>query len=217
MSDLLLPSHKRFLDVFFSKTGGFFLTGGTALSVFYLQHRRSDDLDLFTLSGDRFSEVRGILQAVIHETGGTWEADRTAPHFHRGVWRPVGDPAGVKIDMVWETAVQAVEKKKMFGPYAVDGPEDICANKFCTLLSRSELRDAIDLFFLDRSGLRILDHFPAAQKKDAGLTREILCQICSDIRLDSWPPYMIQKPDLQNFNRFFADLTDLLARETFPR
>ena len=29
--------------------GSFFLTGGTALSVFYLNHRLSDDLDFFTL------------------------------------------------------------------------------------------------------------------------------------------------------------------------
>ena len=28
----------------------FFLTGGTALAVFYLHHRMSNDLDLFTLS-----------------------------------------------------------------------------------------------------------------------------------------------------------------------
>jgi predicted nucleotidyltransferase component of viral defense system len=35
----------------FSKTSlkdAFFLTGGTALSEFYLQHRISDDLDFFT-------------------------------------------------------------------------------------------------------------------------------------------------------------------------
>jgi hypothetical protein len=29
----------------------FFLTGGTALSAFYLQHRYSDDLDFFTCAG----------------------------------------------------------------------------------------------------------------------------------------------------------------------
>lgn len=35
----------------------FFLTGGTALSVFYLHHRLSDDLDLFTKDFSSLSEV----------------------------------------------------------------------------------------------------------------------------------------------------------------
>ena len=35
----------------------FFLTGGTALSVFYLHHRRSEDIDLFTLSLQSLNEI----------------------------------------------------------------------------------------------------------------------------------------------------------------
>ena len=35
----------------------FFLTGGTALSVFYLHHRRSNDLDFFTLKQTDLSEI----------------------------------------------------------------------------------------------------------------------------------------------------------------
>jgi predicted nucleotidyltransferase component of viral defense system len=35
----------------------FFLTGGTALSVFYLHHRRSNDLDFFTLKPIDLSEI----------------------------------------------------------------------------------------------------------------------------------------------------------------
>ena len=35
----------------------FFLTGGTALSVFYLHHRLSDDLDLFTKDFSSLAEI----------------------------------------------------------------------------------------------------------------------------------------------------------------
>ncbi|MBI5470873.1 MAG: nucleotidyl transferase AbiEii/AbiGii toxin family protein [Ignavibacteriae bacterium] len=35
----------------------FFLTGGTALSVFYLHHRRSNDLDLFTLRETSLDDI----------------------------------------------------------------------------------------------------------------------------------------------------------------
>ncbi len=35
----------------------FFLTGGTALSVFYLHHRTSEDIDLFTVEQANFSDI----------------------------------------------------------------------------------------------------------------------------------------------------------------
>jgi predicted nucleotidyltransferase component of viral defense system len=35
----------------------YFLTGGTALSVFYLYHRKSDDIDLFTLNDVNLPEI----------------------------------------------------------------------------------------------------------------------------------------------------------------
>lgn len=40
----------------------FFLTGGTALAVFYLHHRRSNDLDFFTLKPTDLSEIDFFLK-----------------------------------------------------------------------------------------------------------------------------------------------------------
>jgi predicted nucleotidyltransferase component of viral defense system len=54
--NILTPLQRRFLNAF-SQTElkkDFFLTGGTALAHFYLQHRLSDDLDFFT-------EVPGVV------------------------------------------------------------------------------------------------------------------------------------------------------------
>jgi hypothetical protein len=42
---------------FFQGAPPFFLTDETALSAFYLQHRYSEDLDLFTLDSDAFDRV----------------------------------------------------------------------------------------------------------------------------------------------------------------
>ena len=52
---ILTELQKKMLEIFFSVPElkeHFYLTGGTALSAFYLQHRLSDDLDLFTHSVD---------------------------------------------------------------------------------------------------------------------------------------------------------------------
>jgi len=42
----------------------FFLTGGTALAVFYLHHRRSNDLVLFTLAPTDLSEIDFSLKSI---------------------------------------------------------------------------------------------------------------------------------------------------------
>ena len=39
----------------------FFLTGGTALSVFYLHHRYSNDLDLFTRDAVNLDELNFMI------------------------------------------------------------------------------------------------------------------------------------------------------------
>lgn len=41
------PLKRDFLRAWFAEEQRFFLTGGSALALFYLDHRRSDDLDLF--------------------------------------------------------------------------------------------------------------------------------------------------------------------------
>lgn len=48
MSKILTALQSNFLREFFDRTQEFYLTGGTALSAFYLQHRLSEDLDFFT-------------------------------------------------------------------------------------------------------------------------------------------------------------------------
>jgi predicted nucleotidyltransferase component of viral defense system len=61
--DLLTPLQRRLL----AEIGGsplrdqFFLTGGTALAAFYLYHRYSVDLDLFTENPAAVAQVAPIL------------------------------------------------------------------------------------------------------------------------------------------------------------
>jgi hypothetical protein len=70
----------------------------------------------------------------------------------------------------------------------VDPPEEILANKLCTLLSRSELRDLVDVYALEQAGFRVEDALPLAEKKDGGLTPAQLAWVLSQIDLTSLPP-----------------------------
>ena len=73
MSDLekyyeenLYPLQNGVLNIVMKSRTPFFLTGGTALSRYYIHHRHSDDLDLFVINDADYSKhVTKLLQMLI--------------------------------------------------------------------------------------------------------------------------------------------------------
>ncbi len=55
--DKLTPLQRALLVSFFEHERRFYLTGGAALAGFYLRHRRTTDLDLFTFDANAFAHV----------------------------------------------------------------------------------------------------------------------------------------------------------------
>lgn len=51
------------MAVVFSRRPGFYLTGGTALSRFHLEHRYSDDLDFFTHEINTFGDMVRVIRS----------------------------------------------------------------------------------------------------------------------------------------------------------
>jgi hypothetical protein len=81
--NILTPLQRRFLDAF-SKTEltkDFFLTGGTALAHFYLQHRLSEDLDFFTEVPGAVVRVRPILDSIAIALSGSLKVRREYETF----------------------------------------------------------------------------------------------------------------------------------------
>lgn len=123
----------------------FFLTGGTALAVFYLNHRVSNDIDLFTTQTVQLEDLDLWLKR-------TWPHDylltNRAEHFLSVLVR------GVKVDFVIDSL-----SSKQDRPAAtfennhtlhIDTLENIVSNKLCTLVSRTEPKDFIDFYYIQR-------------------------------------------------------------------
>ena len=72
----LTPLQADFLARFFATGTGqsFFLTGGTALAAFYLHHRMSVDLDLFTLDDLALREAEVLVPRL---AAGHYTSDHT--------------------------------------------------------------------------------------------------------------------------------------------
>jgi hypothetical protein len=183
-ASLLTPLQQQVLEAFFRREQRFFLSGGAALAGFHLAHRRTHDLDLFT-TADVIEDGEQALALMADELGATVEKIQTTPDFRRRIVRR-GEEA-VVIDLVHERAPQGPLPKQRIGNIQVDPPQEILANKLCALLSRSELRDLVDVYALEGAGLRVEDALPLAEKKDAGLTPAQLAWVLSQIDLASLP------------------------------
>jgi hypothetical protein len=183
-ASLLTPLQQQVLEAFFRREQRFFLSGGAALAGFHLAHRRTHDLDLFT-TADVIEDGEQALALTADELGATVEKIQTTPAFRRRIVRR-GEEA-VVIDLVHERVPQGPLPKERIGNIRVDPPQEILANKVCALLSRSELRDLVDVYALERAGLRVEDALPLAEKKDAGLTPAQLAWVLSQIDLASLP------------------------------
>ena len=138
------------LKAFFRRERGFFLSGGGALAGFYLGHRETHDLDLFTVEAilDRGAIA---LREVADELGATLERLQTSPDFQR--WLVRRGEEGIVVDLVHERVPQLHGAKRNAGAVLVDPPEEILANKLCALLSRAEIRDLVDLMALSGPGI----------------------------------------------------------------
>ena len=200
------------LRAFFSREQRFYLTGGGALAGYHLGHRETHDLDLFTLSPVMEDGLRALRDSA-RELGAAVEELRTAPEFRRILLSRGGE--SVVVDLVVEHAEQVRPEKPAHGMVRVDPAEEIFANKLCTLLGRSEIRDLVDTRALEGLGLSLTDALAAGQRKDGGLTPAQLAWVLSQISIgeEAALPGGVAPGELRDYLR---GLIDRLARLAHP-
>jgi hypothetical protein len=142
----------------------FFLTGRTALSVFFLHHRLSDDLDLFTKDFSNLAEIAFWIKTNWpNESVKIKEAGQILSLLIKDV----------KVDFVIDTLSSDEERERCVfesGHYlSVDTISNIVSNKFCTVVSRTEPKDYIDFYMILKSfpTIKIIDIYQKSRLKDA--------------------------------------------------
>lgn len=142
----------------------FFLTGGTALSVFYLYHRVSDDLDLFSLNPVDFAEIDFWIRS-------TWQSAcskiKESPNFLSFLIQET------KVDLVIDPLSNKENRERVRfeneHSVLIDNIINIISNKFSCIVSRTEPKDYIDIYFLFKifSDLKLENVYENARLKDA--------------------------------------------------
>lgn len=167
---ILTDLQRKILNIFSAQPDeeAFYLTGGTALSAFFLKHRKSNDLDFFTSVEElilpfsqrielplrqenlKVERLRGFHSFV--ELFVTSKEDSTIIHF------AVDSPFRFE---------QPFESKEIRG-LKVDSLIDIATNKLLALFGRAAIRDFIDVYFLVKERFNKSELVEKAAMKDPG-------------------------------------------------
>lgn len=187
---ILTPLQQEFLARFFAIPAGryFYLTGDTALAAFYLHHRISLDLDLFTQDKTALNAIVSPLLDIAAQIGGRLRLQRQSDYYLQAVLEREEIP--VRVDLVCDVGPLFGEKRLCAG-IVVDSLENIAVNKVTALLSRTESKDFVDLYFILQAGFRLEDLIRQAKQKDMGLTEFFLAHMMRRVTQVS-PPQMLK-------------------------
>ena len=175
---------------------GFYLSGGTAASRGYLQHRFSDDLDFFVNDDEDFKLwSERMIQAMNQPVEWHLEVIQKEERFVRLDLTQEG--VRLKLELVNDVPahVGAIVEHPVLG--RIDSAENILANKLTALLDREEPKDLADVWgFCSQMGLSLKEALSGARSKAAGifpvdLARVLLNTCDEDLAIVHW----IDRPD----------------------
>lgn len=183
--DVLYPLQDRVLKIINGVETDFYLTGGTASSRGYLQHRFSDDLDFFVNDDPHFGLwVERVIQALAQSGGWTCQVLMKEERFAR--LNLAANEILLKLEFVNDVParVGGIRIHPTLG--RMDSAENILANKVTAALDREEPKDLADIWgFCLQKQLSLRDAITNAQSKAAGVFPADLGRVlCSATRAD---------------------------------
>ena len=124
----------------------FCLTGGTALAEYYLGHRLSDDLDLFTSEAGLIVPFSYRVEQAAQAAGMEIAVVRRFASFVE--FQVNQGENKLKVDLALESPFRFAPTELSDTGVWVNDFQDIQTDKILAFFGRAEPRDAIDLYFL---------------------------------------------------------------------
>lgn len=164
---ILTPQQKLFLN-FLAKnkkfSESFYLTGGTALAEFYLNHRISQDLDFFSQEEFTPQGITAFVKKAQKVLG--YKSFDFEQVFNRNIYQILfqkGKP--LKLEFTYFPFPQIENPQKM-GGVKVDSLLDIAVNKIFTIAQNPRGRDFFDIYFIyKKTGWNLEDLLKKARIK----------------------------------------------------
>ncbi|MGB2911210.1 MAG: nucleotidyl transferase AbiEii/AbiGii toxin family protein [Anaerolineales bacterium] len=191
----------------------FYLTGGTALSAFYLHHRYSEVLDFFTADPLAVTRVAPVLQDIAQGLNAQVSFTRSLGSFLECFFE--GDSGErFKMDFAQDSPYR-LQPTKLDTEYDVyvDNVTDIACNKLSALFDRAEPKDFVDVFFVCQELMPFTELEELVHQKHVGIDDYWLAVAIQRVSQVGILPRMIKPLDLDELKAFFLSL----AREIMGR
>lgn len=147
----------------------FFLTEGTCLSVFYLKHRYSDDLDFFTALPGQVRRIVPVINKIAEKLSASVEIRRSFNTFMEGIITSrKGESVVVHFAEDAPYRIKPLVLNKEYKIY-IDNLVDIACNKFSALFDRHEMKDFVDIYFIDKEAMKFNQIYTQAKNKHVGM------------------------------------------------
>ncbi len=218
---LLSPIQQSFISFFAALPDQeqFYLTGGTALSEFYLGHRLSFDLDIFTKEDGLILPMSYRIESASPYNDLNFSVIRRFSGFVQFVIKQ--EDESLKVDMALDSPFSLAQPILSEKGVWVNNYQDLKADKLLAFFGRAEPRDAVDLYFL--MGLESLESLiELASQKDPGFDLywfAIALERVSSFPdpLERWPVRMIQEFDPITLKKKFHQLAMEIMSKIDPK
>ena len=206
----LYPLQDGVLNILSRSGTDFFLTGGTALSRGYFNHRYSDDLDFFLDRSQTYDEQLDKVLAMLSENGFSWDVKKgfiRAENFTTFGLKKDSDVI-LKLDFVNDLVPHfgGIIKTDLF--YRTDSIRNILSNKLSAVFryAAKDIADIREIALHEKIDWATV--IQEARQKEAGLELTYISEILQgmpEIEFDAiaW----INKPD---WKKFKGDINEIV-------
>lgn len=211
-NDTLYPLQNKVLKLTDTLQTPFYLTGGTALSRCYFNHRYSDDLDFFVNNDPNFSKYSEIIISSLTKEFELETIIKSESYVSLKINKIL------KIDLVNDVQSRYGNLLKQDIFSKVDNIENILSNKLSALISRDEAKDVVDIWIIAKKNkVDWRDMFLSANSKAVGIFPPDVAK-----RLVEFPFELLERikwvegkePDIKTFQKDLNLICDsLLATE----
>lgn len=194
-TDRLYPLQDRVLKEIEKSNTFLYLTGGTVVSRFYLHHRYSDDLDLFS---NQHSDFEKEIDRVTQHLKKNFHVDLQVKDVAYGRAFVIEDDLVLKIDYVNDVGFHAGEVINSPLFMRTDNWKNILSNKI-TALTREEGKDTADILFMcSQYSFNWEEIINDAKNKDSWIDEVNASRLLHDFQIEKMKKVKwIKEPDYQ--------------------
>ena len=216
---ILSDFQKAFLHLFSSLPDQecFYLTGGTALAEYYLAHRLSYDLDLFTSEADLILPFSYRVEQAAQNAGLQVKIVRRFASFVEFEIKQGNNT--LKIDLALDSPFRFAPADLGDSGVMINDFQDMQTDKTLAFFGRAEPRDAIDLYFLLQN-TTFEELAELARQKDTGFDLywfAVALNRTANLpdEIERWPVKMLLNFDPVLLKRSFQSLAmNILAKNS---